>query len=52
MPTIQDIAKLAGVSSATVSRVMNSSGYVGEETRLKVEKAVKELKYTPNRHAQ
>lgn len=52
MTTIQDIAKLAGVSSATVSRVMNSSGYVGKETRIKVEKAVKELRYTPNRNAQ
>lgn len=52
MPTIQDIAKLAGVSSATVSRVINSNGYVGEETRTKVEQAVKELNYTPNRNAQ
>lgn len=52
MPTIQDIAKLAGVSSATVSRVINSSGYVGEETRSRVKQAIKELKYTPNRNAQ
>ncbi|WP_208560300.1 LacI family DNA-binding transcriptional regulator [Marinilactibacillus kalidii] len=52
MTTIKDIAKLADVSSATVSRVMNASGYVSEETRNKVEQAVKALKYTPNRNAQ
>ncbi|MDZ7834035.1 MAG: LacI family DNA-binding transcriptional regulator [Alkalibacterium sp.] len=52
MATIQDIAKHAGVSSATVSRVINASGYVGKETRLKVEKAIKQLNYAPNKHAQ
>lgn len=52
MATIQDIAKHAGVSSATVSRVINSSGYVGSETRKKVEDAIKELDYSPNKHAQ
>lgn len=52
MATIQDIAKQAEVSSATVSRVINNSGYVGQETRRKVEEAIEQLNYTPNRHAQ
>lgn len=46
--TINDIAKKAGVSMATVSRVLNDSGYVGQETRLKVEKAIIDLNYIPN----
>ena len=52
MHTIQDIAKVAGVSTATVSRVINNSSYVSTETRKVVEKAMKQLNYTPNRHAQ
>lgn len=52
MPTILDIAKYAGVSSATVSRVINSSGYVGEETRQTVEAAIEKLNYSPNKNAQ
>jgi LacI family transcriptional regulator len=48
MPTIRDVAKLAGVSTMTVSRVVNNSGYVSEVTRLKVETAVNELGYVPN----
>lgn len=51
MTTIQDIAKLAGVSSATVSRAINSSGYVSAETRQKVEEAIEELNYSPNKNA-
>ncbi|EOC99866.1 LacI family DNA-binding transcriptional regulator [Caldisalinibacter kiritimatiensis] len=46
--TIDDIAKAAGVSRATVSRVLNDSGYVKDETRKKVLKAIKELNYTPS----
>ncbi|WP_420829639.1 LacI family DNA-binding transcriptional regulator [Crassaminicella indica] len=46
--TINDIAKEAGVSRATVSRVLNDSGYVKYETRQKVLKAIKELNYTPS----
>lgn len=46
--TIDDIAKAAGVSRATVSRVLNDSGYVKEETRQKVLKAIKDLNYTPS----
>ncbi|QZY56401.1 LacI family DNA-binding transcriptional regulator [Crassaminicella profunda] len=46
--TINDIAKESGVSRATVSRVLNDSGYVKDETRQKVLKAIKELNYTPS----
>lgn len=46
--TIRDIAKVSGVSRTTVSRVLNNSGYVKEETREKVEAAINELNYTPN----
>ncbi|MED4727608.1 LacI family DNA-binding transcriptional regulator [Aneurinibacillus migulanus] len=48
MATIRDVSKLAGVSVATVSRVLNRSGYVHEETERKVLKAIKTLNYTPN----
>ena len=48
MTTIREVAKLAGVSVATVSRTLNNSGYVSESTRKKVEKAVKELNFYPN----
>lgn len=48
MISIKDVAKHAGVSVATVSRVLNNSGYVGQDTRIKVEKAIKELNYKPN----
>jgi LacI family transcriptional regulator len=47
VPTIEDVAKLAGVSIATVSRVINGSGYVSEKTRYKVWKAIEELGYKP-----
>lgn len=47
-PTLEDVARLAGVSTATVSRTLNSSGRVKEATRQLVENAVKELGYTPN----
>ena len=45
--TRDDVAKLAGVSPAVVSYVMNNSNYVSEEKRIAVLNAVKELKYTP-----
>ena len=48
MPTIKDVAKKANVSVATVSRVINNTGYVNEETRKLVEAAIKELEYIPN----
>lgn len=52
MVTINDIAKQAGVSAATVSRVINNSGYVSAETRQIVNRAIADLNYVPNRHAQ
>ena len=48
MPTIRDVAKHAGVAPVTVSRVINNSGYVSQETRQRVEAAVQELGYVPN----
>lgn len=48
MSTIRDVARRAGVSTMTVSRVINSSGYTSQETRARVERAVAELGYVPN----
>jgi hypothetical protein len=48
MSTINDVAKLAGVSAMTVSRVINNSGYISRETRSRVEAAIAELAYVPN----
>ncbi|SKC37631.1 LacI family DNA-binding transcriptional regulator [Maledivibacter halophilus] len=46
--TINDIAKAAGVSRTTVSRVLNDSGYVKKETREKILKSIQQLNYTPS----
>jgi len=48
MATIKDVAKMAHVSVATVSRVINQKGYVNLETRDMVLKAIQELNYVPN----
>lgn len=48
MANIRDVAKKAGVSVATVSRVVNKNGYVKESTLEKVNKAISELNYSPN----
>jgi DNA-binding LacI/PurR family transcriptional regulator len=48
MSKIKDVAKLAGVSVATVSRVINGSDAVHDATRQKVMDAIKELGYRPN----
>lgn len=48
MASIRDVAKKANVGPATVSRVLNNSGYVSEEARRRIEQAMKELNYTPN----
>jgi LacI family transcriptional regulator len=52
MTTIYEVSKLAGVSLATVSRVMNNSGNVTPKTRQKVLSAIAELGYRPNSMAQ
>lgn len=46
--TIQDVAKEAGVSITTVSRVINNNYPVKKETREKVEKIIEEMNFTPN----
>ncbi len=46
--TIKDVANEANVSVATVSRVLNNNGYVNEDTRKKVLKAIEKLDYKPN----
>lgn len=48
MANIQQVAKQAGVSVATVSRVLNEQGAVTAKTRIKVEVAIKQLNYEPN----
>ncbi len=50
--TISDVAKLAKVSKSTVSRVINDIGIVKDETKLRVEKAMKTLSFEPNPLAQ
>ncbi len=52
MATINDVCKAAGVSKATVSRVLNNSAQVREATRTKVLSVMKELGYQPNTLAQ
>ena len=52
MSTINDVSRLAGVSKATVSRVLSGSRGVKEASRLAVLKAVEELNYRPNVIAQ
>jgi DNA-binding LacI/PurR family transcriptional regulator len=50
--TLEDVARHAGVSYQTVSRVLNKSANVSEATRHKVEKSIELLRYVPNRLAQ
>jgi len=49
--SLEEVAKLARVSTSTVSRVLNNVGPVKNSTRARVMKAVAELKYHPNLHA-
>ncbi len=46
--TLKDVAKLAGVSTKTVSRVVNNQGEIRTETRERVQAAIEELGYRPN----
>lgn len=48
MSTIKDVARLAGVSTTTVSHVINKTRFVAEATQEKVNNAVKQLKYSPS----
>src|SRR6516165_4450407 len=49
--TMREVARRAGVSLATVSRVLNNTQYISEETRVRVLKAVREFNYFKNVHA-
>lgn len=51
-PTVYDVAREAGVSYQTVSRVINNKAHVSEETRTRVLDAIKTLDFRPNRAAQ
>lgn len=46
--TIRDIATLSGVSTSTVSRVLNNSGYVKAEVRERIEAVISQTHYTPS----
>jgi LacI family transcriptional regulator len=46
--TLKDVAKLAGVSTKTVSRVVNNQGEISKETRERVQAAIEQLGYRPN----
>jgi DNA-binding LacI/PurR family transcriptional regulator len=48
VPTMFDVARRAGVSHQTVSRVLNDLAGVAASTRLRVEQAIAELNYTPS----
>ncbi|EHJ08517.1 LacI family DNA-binding transcriptional regulator [Staphylococcus simiae] len=47
-PKLEDVANLANVSKTTVSRVLNNRGYLSQQTKDKVENAMKQLNYQPN----
>lgn len=51
MASINEVAALAGVSKATVSRTINNTGYVSEKTRKKIEKVIEEMEYVPSASA-
>lgn len=51
VPTLADVAKLAGVSENTASRVIRNKGSIADGTRSRVHSAIAELGYVPNRAA-
>jgi len=51
MASMEEVAKRAGVSIATVSRVLNNNGKVNDATRARILKAIRDLKYQPSRVA-
>lgn len=50
--TINDVARLAGVSKGTVSKYLNGANYVSAESKARIAAAIEELEYAPNRLAQ
>ncbi len=48
MPTIYDVARSAGVSTSTVSHVLNGTRHVSEDTKVRVHQAMAQLRYRPN----
>ena len=48
MATLKDVAKEAGLTIGTVSRVLNNRGYISDNARKKVDEAMKKLNYQPN----
>ena len=52
MTTIKQVALEAGVSKSTVSRFIAQNGYVSDEAREKIERAIKKLNFRPNLSAQ
>lgn len=51
MATLKDVAREAGLTVGTVSRVLNNRGYISEQTRAKVYEVMKQLNYQPNEMA-
>ena len=49
---MEDVARVAAVSTATVSRVLNTPGLVAPETAARVQRAIEDLGYKPNVFAQ
>ena len=47
MASMRDVARKAGVGVGTVSRTLNNSGYVAEETKKKIYESMEELNYKP-----
>ena len=50
-PTILDVARVAGLSHATVSRYLNKRAYVSEDAAQAIEQAIKAVNYVPSRTA-
>src|ERR1700712_6115661 len=50
-PSIRDVARLAGVSHQTVSRVLNNHASIRPETKARVQQVMDDLQYRPNRAA-
>jgi LacI family transcriptional regulator len=51
MPTVADVARLAGVGAITVSRVVNETSYVSADKKKRIREAIKKLGYRPNQAA-